>query len=157
MIHHVLVAPLHTAGTVGLLDQVLLITARQQFHIPLTVDGRPPVCLGGAGNGGLQGHIRVQLPQSQHRLGKIEVTALGHAADEMAKAPAVQVFQGIRQGPFQIQTAFIALPAAPGQTVGPVAGETTANLPRVHSLTPFNRTDCIIKNPPCQNKTMVLY
>ena len=54
---------------------------------------------------------------------KIQVAAVGHAADEVADAGGVDGVHGVKELLLQLAAAGVILIAAPGQLVFPVAGE----------------------------------
>ena len=61
--------------------------------------------------------------QVARRVEKIQVAAVGHAADEVADAGSVDGVHGVKELLLQPAAAGIVLVAAPGQLVFPVAGE----------------------------------
>ena len=67
-VHHVAVAPAHTAGGVVILDQGLQVAGGQDAPPPDLVRTGPAVRLGGAGHRRLQGDVPPGFPQGQHRL-----------------------------------------------------------------------------------------
>ena len=101
----------------------LQIALIQQSHAAALVGGGPVVGLAGKGDGGLQGDLRVALPEVQNRLAEIQVGSLGHAAQEVAEALAVGLLQGLVQPGFQGQAPGVGLVASPGKPGGAVAGE----------------------------------
>ena len=103
--------------------QVALI---QQSHAAALVGGGPVVGLAGKGDGGLQGDLRVALPEVQNRLAEIQVGSLGHAAQEVAEALAVGLLQGLVQPGFQGQ--------APGASLRP-QGSRTGRWPEKQQVT----------------------
>ena len=85
------------------------------------------------------------LPQGQSRLGKIEVTALGHTADKVPESPAVQLLQRPGQPLFQRDTVRAALMISPGQLIRPVSGEAAGRffvILKAHDASPFPSSAC---------------
>ena len=129
--------PQHTAGTVNGRDHSLVVAGGYQPPVPLPLAFRPAVRLGGAGDGGLQCHIRIALPQGQYSLAEIQVAALGHAAEEMAVSLFVGDLHRVPDAPLQHQAPGVLLPVAPGQLGRTVAGEAAAALSPPHEDPPF--------------------
>ena len=137
VIHHVPVAPLHTAGAVLLLHHRLIVAGRHQPLPPQPLLRRPPLRLRGTRDGRLHRHVAVQLPQRQRQLAEIQVAPLGHAADEVAIAPLIGRLHLVPQPLLQRKTPAISLIVAPRQLTGPMAGKTAADRSGSHGVPSF--------------------
>ncbi len=137
MVHHVAVPPLHAIGRVLGGDQGLEVAGFHQPLVPLPLVRGPGIRLGGAGDGGLYRHIRAPIPEGQDRLAEIEVTAQGHAAEEVAVALLIGGLHRGGNAPFQGEAPGVRLVVAPGQLLGAVAGEAAADLSGPHGEASF--------------------
>ena len=143
VVHHVPVAAEHTVRGVPLLDQGLQVAGRHQVPPPPALRRRPPPALTGAGDGRLQGHARAAAAQVQHRLGEVEVTAPGHAADEVPHPLLVGRLHRVPELLLQPPAPRVPLIPAPGQLLRPVSGEAAGPLPAAHGLPPFPSAEFI--------------
>lgn len=122
-IDHVAVAAHHAPGGVRLLHERLIVALAQVVGIALAQLRPPAVGLAGVGNGCLDRDLRVLQAQIARGIEKIQVAAVGHAADEVADTGGVDGVHGVKELLLQLAAARVILIAAPGQLVFPVAGE----------------------------------
>lgn len=81
------------------------------------------VGLAGKGDGGLQGDLRVALPEVQNRLAEIQVGLPGPCRTGSGGSPGGGLLQGLVQPGFQGQAPGVGLVVSPGKPGGAVAGE----------------------------------
>ena len=86
IIHHVLIAPLHTVRGIAVLKDSDLITAIQKPVIAPALCRAPTLRLAAAGDGGLKADIRVLFPKRNDRFSEIHIAAQSHSADKMPKS-----------------------------------------------------------------------
>ena len=100
------------------------VAALQKLGIASPLSAVPAVRLAVAGDGGFQNDIGMPQLQGQNRVGKVHVTADGHAADEAAKSGLIDSVERGGNLFLQRNTARIGLAHAPGKSHGPVPGKT---------------------------------
>ena len=79
----------------------------------------------------------MNLTQEEKTFRKIQIAALGHAAEKMPVAPLIEIYKSLYDIHFQIQAAQILLPVAPGELGGPVPGKAAGDLLFVHGCSSF--------------------
>ena len=112
-IDHVAVAAHHAPGGVGLLHERLIIALAQVVFIARAQLRPPAVGLTGEGDGRLDRDLGVLQAQKARSVEKIQVAAVGHAADEVADAGGVDGVHGVEELLLQLAAAGVVLVAAP--------------------------------------------
>ncbi len=138
MVHHIAVPPLHTRCRILLGDQRLEVTARHEMLIPLPLERGPGIWLGWTGDRRLHCHIWPPLSQLEDTFAEIEVTAHGHAAQEMAVSFLIGRLHCVCDPAFQQYAPGISLVISPRKLAGTVSSETASGWSSPHRRSPFS-------------------